>query len=316
MSVSAENKARLLLGFVLLLGVAGAAAWYLHLSARYAVYQITTHETVSGLAVDAPVEYHGVEVGKVKSINLTDSQTARVLMSIDKAAPVTTATVATITARGLSVRGFTGYVYVALEDSGTDFRPLVVRSGDKYPAIPAAQSKSVSLDVAIGQVNENVQRLTLLLEDVLDRKTVASLKQSLDDLHRVTGMLADDNVALRSVLVKAERASREIRPFLASTNETMSAVRTQFLPDAHRTLAHLDELSASLMTFASDAQPALDSGRNTIDILRTQLLPQAHRTLATLDDLANSLAGFAEKVNTDPSVIVRGSAPPRPGPGE
>jgi phospholipid/cholesterol/gamma-HCH transport system substrate-binding protein len=273
MKLDVDNKARIALALFLLLGAAAGTAWYLFASSRYMTYQIRTHDPVSGLIADAPIEYHGVDVGRVKSVDLIDSRTIRILLSIKKDAPVTAATVATITSRGLATRGFTGYVYVSLEDAGTDFRSLVARLDERYPAIPAAPSKSVNLDLAISQVNENVQFMTALLQDVLDKKTVASLKQSVDSLQRVTKTLADNNAKLSSIIVNGERASRQL-------------------------------------------QPLLESSKDTVNALQVQLLPEAHKALTSLDNLSKSLSGFATKVNKDPSVILRGAAPPPPGPGE
>ena len=273
MKLDADNKARIAFALVLLFATAAGAGWYLFSSSRYTTYQILTHDPVSGLIADAPIEYHGVDVGKVESVELIDSRSIRVLLSIKNGAPVTAATVATITSRGLATRGFTGYVYVSLEDSGTDSRSLVARSGERYPVISTAPSKSVNLDLAISQVNENVQFMTELLQNVLDKNTVASLKQSVDSLQRVTKTLADNNAKLSSLIVNGERASHQL-------------------------------------------QPLLESSKDTVNALQTQLLPEAHKALTSLDNLSTSLTGFATKVNKDPSVIVRGAAPPPPGPGE
>jgi phospholipid/cholesterol/gamma-HCH transport system substrate-binding protein len=131
----------------------------------------------------------------------------------------------------------------------------------------------VNLDLAISQVNENVQFMTDLLQNVLDKNTVASLKQSVDSLQRVTKTLADNNAKLSSLIVNGERASHQL-------------------------------------------QPLLESSKDTVNALQTQLLPEAHKALTSLDNLSTSLTGFATKVNKDPSVIVRGAAPPPPGPGE
>jgi phospholipid/cholesterol/gamma-HCH transport system substrate-binding protein len=78
--------------------------WYLRSVSRYASYQILTEDPVSGLAVDAPIEFHGVEVGKVKTIKLVNPHSVAILVNIDKSAPVTSASVATITSRGLATR--------------------------------------------------------------------------------------------------------------------------------------------------------------------------------------------------------------------
>jgi phospholipid/cholesterol/gamma-HCH transport system substrate-binding protein len=309
MKLDADNKARIAFALVLLLGAAVGIVWNVVSSARYTTYQVQTHDSVSGLIADAPVEYHGVDVGKVKSVELIDSRSIRILLSIRNDAPVTTATVATITSRGLATRGFTGYVYVSLEDAGTDSRSLVARAGERYPAIPTAPSKSVSLDLAISQVNGNVQVMTELLQNVLDKNTVASLKQSVDSLQQVTKMLADNNAKVNSLIINGERASRQLQPLLASSQETVTALQTQILPETHRALTSLDNLSTSL-------QPLVESSKDTVNALQTQILPETHKALASLDSLSTSLSGFATKVSKDPSVIVRGVAPRSLGPGE
>src|SRR5258708_36137823 len=95
-----NRMSRILFATVLLLLTVGGAVWYSHSVSRYAIYQIDTEDPVSGLAVDAPIEFHGVDVGKVKNIRLVNPRLVSVVLSIDKSAPVTSASVATITSRG------------------------------------------------------------------------------------------------------------------------------------------------------------------------------------------------------------------------
>src|SRR5437016_2294279 len=173
-------KARIAFVAFLLVMAAAAATWYLFSASRYVTYRIYTEDPVSGLLVDAPIEFHGVDVGKVKSVKLANPHAVSILLSIDKTAPITSASVATITSRGLATRGFTGYVYVALEDVGSDMRPLATRPGEPYPTIPTAPSKLVTLDTALNQVNQNVQVVTDLLRAILDQKPIAALKQAAD----------------------------------------------------------------------------------------------------------------------------------------
>jgi phospholipid/cholesterol/gamma-HCH transport system substrate-binding protein len=246
MKMNIENRARVAFALVLLLGAAAGLAWYFVVSSRYATFQIHTQDPVSGLIADAPVEFHGVDVGKVKRVELTDARSINILLSISKEAPVTTATVATITARGLATRGFTGYVYVSLEDVGSDARPLTAPAGSRFPVIPTAPSRSVNLDTAISQVNQNVQFMTELLQSVLDQNTIASLKQSVDSLRRIARTLAANNEKLGVIIVNTERASSQFEPLLQSSNEAVKALQNQVLPEAYRTLANLDNLSTSL----------------------------------------------------------------------
>lgn len=236
--------------FLLFLTVAGAA-WYFFSVSQYTTYQIYTRESVSGLMTDAPVEFHGVDVGKVKSVKLLSPHSVGIVLSIDRTAPVTSASVATITSRGLATRGFTGYVYISLEDVGDDSRPLTIRSGEPYPIIATAPSKALTLDTAMNQVNENFQVVTGLLETILDKTTVASLKQSADNLQQVTKVLAENTGKLNTIVANTERASHRFEPLMESSHDTVTALQTQILPEMHKALSSLDNLSSSFTDLAT-----------------------------------------------------------------
>lgn len=295
MKIDTNTTAKLVFVAFLLLALVAMALWYLVSVGSYLIYQISTEEPVSGLIVDAPVEFHGVDVGKVKNIKLVDPHTVRILLSIDKTAPISSASVATITSRGLASRGFTGYVYIAIEDAGIGSGPLAKRPGETYPTIPTAPSKSMTLDTTLNQVTANVQALTDLLQSTLDKKTIAALKESAESLQKVTTALAANTSKLNTIVVNTESASRRLAPLLDSSHDSMTALQTQILPQA---------------------RSVLDSSHDTVQALQTQILPEAHKALSDLDDLSSSAAEMSARINHNPSILVRGTAPPAPGPGE
>jgi ABC-type transporter Mla subunit MlaD len=329
-----NRRARLLFAAVLLVIVAAGGLWLLVTSASYTTYRIDTADAVSGLIADAPVELHGVEVGRVKSVELAGPRAVTILVDVKNGAPVTSATVATVTARGLAMRGFTGYVYVALEDTGAQRNPLAILPGQRYPVIPARASQVASLDLAISQVNDNVQALTRIVQTLLDPATVASLKDSVASVERVSRTLARNDERLERLLVNGERASADVPAFMHSSRATLERVDALLDPRTVETLRQLAgsldrvttmlaENDAKLRTLIGrseeatrDLAPVLQSTQETLDLLHGQVLPQAHRTLTHVDELSTTLNGAARKVDRDPSVLVRGARAPAPGPGE
>jgi phospholipid/cholesterol/gamma-HCH transport system substrate-binding protein len=236
-------------------------------------------------------------------------------LSVDKTAPVTSASVATITSRGLATRGFTGYVYVSIEDTSTDARPAVAPPGEAYPVIPTARSKAVTLDTAIDQVRENVQVMADLLQSVLDKKTVVSLRQSADNLQQVTKTLADNSDKLNSILASTERASRRLGPLLESSQETVKTLQGA----SHRLEPLLESSQETVRTLQGAShrlEPLLESSQDTVKALQTQVLPQTLKTLTDLDNLSGSFTDMATRISRDPSIVIRGSTRPAPGPGE
>ena len=73
--MSAHVKATLIFVVALCVGGLGVTYWYLWSSSQYTTYQLETHDSVSGLIADSPVELHGVEIGKVTGIGLVDART-------------------------------------------------------------------------------------------------------------------------------------------------------------------------------------------------------------------------------------------------
>jgi phospholipid/cholesterol/gamma-HCH transport system substrate-binding protein len=304
MKIGSNTMARLMFVSVLLVSTAVGVFWYLHSANGYAIYEIRTEDPVSGLAIDAPIEFHGVDVGKVKSIRLVNPSSVSIVLSIDKNAPVTSASVATITSRGLATRGYTGYVYISLDDDHAriDSRPLTPPPGEPYPVIRTASSKIITLDTSIAQMKDNVQVITDLLQSLLDKKTIASLKQSADSVEQLTKVLAANTEKLNSIVARTEHASDLFDSLLSTAGDAVGQLQTKIVPELHETLI--------------DLKPLLESSHDTVGALQTQILPEARKAIDNLDRLSITMTGVAAKIDRDPSILIRGATPPVPGPGE
>lgn len=317
---SAESRARWLFAAVLLCGGLLAAGWYRFDAAGYRTYEIGTQDNVSGLTVDAPVEFHGVEVGKVASIELAGPAAVRVLLRVRRDAPVSAATVATITSRGLASRGFTGYVFVSLDDDGGGAGPVVRLAGRAYPQLRTAASRSVSLDTAIAQASGDVQAMSRLLQRTLDERSVASLHETLGQLQQVTSALAGNGDRIAAMTGNLERASRRLGPLLDAGDRTAAALQAKVLPQAERAFHAVDGASLAWQSTAERTrgglQSLLASGNDSAVALQQQVLPQAYDAVADLQRLATTLDAVAQRLQRDPSLLVRASSPPPAGPGE
>jgi phospholipid/cholesterol/gamma-HCH transport system substrate-binding protein len=318
-SFDAARLARWVFAALVLAAAIAGIARYRFERARYATYEIRTTDNVSGLMVDAPVEFHGVDVGQVERVALAGPALVSVRLRIRKDAPVSSATVATITARGLASKGFTGYVVVALEDDATAAAPLpVVAGADRQ--LRSAPSRSLNLDTAMNQVNVNVQAMTRLLQATLDEHSVAAAKQTLDNLGKVTRVLADNSSRMKSIADNFERASSRIDALLRSGTETAETVRTRLVPQANEAFLAVDGASAAWRRTAertgSELAPLLAAGRDSAAAVQTQLLPQTYDAVVKLQTLTTTLDEFAQRLRHDPSLLLRAAAAPQPGPGE
>lgn len=210
---------------------------------KSSMYLIYMRESVSGLGIDSEVEFNGVDVGSVKSVELNDQnpQLVEVLISIKSNTPITQGTVATLSSRGL-----TGVVYVALKDDSSDLRPLKVEPGQIYPVIPTAPSIFVRLDTALEQASQNFKKITNSMEALLDAENLAAFKQTLRNLQVVTNTLALNNQRLTTILQNTQAASLKLSPLLETSTQAIRTLQTQTLPVAYTMLESLNTTAINL----------------------------------------------------------------------
>lgn len=324
MAADVYRKARLLFAAVVLGGVLAGVGWRVWSSGQTRTYRIQTKDAVSGLIVDSPVEFHGVEVGKVTKVDLMDGANVSILLSVDKSAPISKATVATITSRGLAARGFVGYVYVALENMAADAAPLAVGAGERHPVIATGPSRIATMDTSVAEVTARVDALIQRLDSLFDDETIAALKRSLSGLQvlsHVAESVLDENMiaSLKASLQGLQDISRRMESVL--DDKTVAALKRSLegLQEITATLAannrRLDSLIVNAERDSRDVRPLVEATSVTVRELRTQVLPEFYRTIGDLRDLTRSVNGLANRLSRDPSTLVRGTITP-PGPGE
>ena len=288
-----ENRAHALAAglFTLALAAALIAAglWFRRDDIRFSEYLLATTGSVTGLKVEAPVRYRGVDVGRVESIRLEPGGSGRVhiLLGVNEDTPVTRGTYAQ-----LGYQGVTGLAFVSLDDDGSSSERLKSGSGEP-PRIEIRPSIFDSSMDLVASVKELSARLSDLLNEN-NRKTLTKALAGFEQASRQTAVLAE----------KLQAGAGEI-PALAG--------------DARATLADISRLSRKL----EERSAAFDRMANSMDEVGTAarsfgdetlprinvLVEQLQRDTRTLDRVLNSL-------NDNPQAFIFGSQRSKPGPGE
>lgn len=269
---------------------------------RYVVYML---ESVSGLNVDSSLKYRGVDVGKVEeiSIDAENPQRIRLLLQIRSDIPITVDTVAT-----LEYQGLTGLANVNLKGGSAGSAPLRAAPGEDYPVIQTEPSLFSRLDTTISELLAN---LTALLNDG-NRDNIAA---TLTNMATFSKALAEQSTHL-------DTAVENFNEMLANSR-TASAGLPQLI----------DKLSASASTVADMAQEFREFAEHANDIsagleqlvertggdLNNLAATAAPAFTAMLEDLriaAQNLNRLSAELANDPSVLLYGSEPVAPGPGE
>ena len=112
----------------------------------YDTYLTYMTESVSGLNLNAPVRYRGVQVGRVRAIALAPDnvELVQVTLQIERGTPVKEDTVAM-----LETQGLTGISYVDLTAGRRDSAPLQARPGEEFPVIRSGASLISRLETSV-----------------------------------------------------------------------------------------------------------------------------------------------------------------------
>ncbi len=187
----------------------------------YNPYLVYMQEAVSGLNVNAPVKYNGVDVGYVDQIGIDkkDPQRVRLLLQIEAGTPITLSTTATMMTQGL-----TGISYIGLRVSGTGTQaPLRTNPNEKYPVIKSTPSLLLQLDTAIRKVVFSFENINAKISELLTPANREAIARSLKNIDTVTAAFAkNDAESLATILDNGAQASTDLNPLLTKLNESAS----------------------------------------------------------------------------------------------
>jgi len=302
--------------FTLLLGIGVilAALWFSRENYDHVTYVLESRHSVSGLNPQAPVRLRGVPIGKVQSIEFDDEDRNVILITIlvKGGSRITRGTFAQLGAQGI-----TGTSYVMLEDDGKkpEFLPPSTEKASRIAVKRALfdELANSGQDILV-QVNRVAKQLETLLSEPNQEKLVGALgavrgmSERIEVLAKAIepGMknlpaLAGD---ARKTLQSADVALRDLAPALQEAKSTLASVDKLAREYAKRADA-LDRVAKSAEQIGGAAQGASSDTAPRVNVLLEELA----RNSRNLDRLLAEL-------NEQPSGLVFGRSPARPGPGE
>ena len=302
-----ENRSHALAAglFTLILGAALAAValWFSKDDIKLIPYVLTTNSPVTGLKVEAPVRYRGVDVGKVDDISIDARNNGRVQirLGVKEGTPITSGTYAQ-----LGYQGITGLAYVLLGDDGKSQYPLPSSPGAlaQIRMKPSLMDDGEVLFASFAEIAEKVKHL-------LDDENQGHVRRTLAGLEDVTQRA--------SVAAKKLEPSLDAMPGLISQTKGLAS-------DARASVRKADELIGSVNGLAlkldarvdtlTRAVASVEEVGTTARAVNDETVPRMN---GFIDDLSKDTRTIGRVVNTlgeQPQSIVFGTPPGRPGPGE
>ena len=223
---------------------------------RYDCYMLYFLEPVDGLNIDSSVKLNGVDVGKVKSIEVDRQRPERtaVKVCLHQGTPITADMYGT-----LKLQGITGLSYVEIR-GGAKGSPLLQSDGEKPAVIPVKRSMFYAL--------------TSEAPDMMEK-----LSNAIDGLNRVLSKENTDRVA--SIL---ENTDRVVKKALLLENSI----------DAK--LDELNETIKTAAVSVKDAGDSLDDMGRRIDSVVKNIEGLIPDVMQSVDDTGKEISRLAKRV--------------------
>lgn len=250
------------------------------LDRNYAYYDVL-FDTVAGLALASPVQFNGVDVGKVTAIDLDRDDPGRVRVRIEliSATPVRQGTEATLESQGV-----TGVSIVSLAGGQPDAERLRIVEPNDVPMIPSKPSA--------------VQDLLQGAPDLL-AEAIALLK----DIKEFT--TEDNRTAISNILNNVDSATANlntaINDFSAMSGDVGTAVD------------QIKDFTTRLETLSDNADGAIATAVRTMDNfdgLTNELTPLVSTLANEISRLIGDLSNLTAQIERDPTRFLLGSQTP------
>ena len=276
---------------------------------RYVVYMT---DSVSGLNVDAPLRYRGVDVGKVEQISIDpkDPQLIRLLLQVRQGTPVSEDTVAT-----LEYQGLTGIASVNLSGGKSGSPPPQALPGEDYPIIQSRPSIFASLDTSLEALLKSLTETSASLNALLNEENRDNISRSIESVATLSDNFAKQSSHLETLIAHLEvtlantsTASADFPKLVSEFTQSATAI-TRMADEIRGIGENLAAASASIeKTVDASSDGVVDFARNT--------LPEISQMVYELRLASENLRRMSEALEQDPSLLMYGAPEPEPGPGE
>jgi phospholipid/cholesterol/gamma-HCH transport system substrate-binding protein len=264
-------------------------------------YQVIFTEPVTGLSEGSAVQYNGIAVGTVETLNLAPKDPRQVvaLLKLKADAPVKVDTRAK-----LSITGLTGVPFIQLTGGSPNAPALASGDRDEIPVIRAEAS-------ALQNIADTANRLVSRMDQVLSEENVKRIADTLAHLESMTGAIADQREDLRALLINARESSEQLSKTLVTTNRAVEDVDRELVDKLPGLVSKLDATLTNLDSAASGANAILGENRAAINSFANDGLSQLGPTLGELRSLVRDLRRISDHLESSPARYLLGRDAPK-----
>jgi len=255
-------------------------------------YDIFFTQSVDGLAKGSEVNFNGVPVGQIKTIELwkKDPTFVRVRIAVNTEVPITVGTTATIQG------SFTGVSDIQLEGAVKGAPPITEPGPEGVPVIPTKRGGLGeilnSAPLLLERLATLTDRLTVLLSDQ-NQKSISGILANTDqmtrDIAQATPELKGTLREMQNTLREAAQALHAFEGVAAKANDLLGEQGGQLTTDLRETMRSARAAAEQLEGALKDMRPAAQQ-------ISTSTLPAAEAAIQDLRATTRALRDVTEKI--------------------
>jgi phospholipid/cholesterol/gamma-HCH transport system substrate-binding protein len=264
---------------------------------EYDTYEIQFAGSVSGLDRGSSVRYLGVDVGRVRRLAI-DTQNARrvnVVVEVDKSAPISSATRAS-----LKYQGVTGLLYIELREAADIPKTASLQQGTRYPRIESVAS---DFDVLIESLPELMGRATALLERlgrVLSDQNLAAFSETLTNLQKTSAGLPATGKSVAALIEQMQATVVEVR----TAAEGLRGITTDSRPQIQEALEKMTTIASNLEQASARIDRFTQKSETQLGNFTEQGLFELQRLMRETRSAAREFRDLSRSLKENPSQIL------------
>ena len=242
----------------------------------YKLYEIFITSPISGLSVGAPVEFNGVVVGKVANIQFLPADPRKVFVYLNIQHD-------TPITQGTQAKIDISEI-ITEKLTGFPYTYISLRDDGSHPAKITRLPGQPYLLIPMSKDVTPTQPSLVKLSQAIQQSNAA-----------IQPLFTPENVESLKQLVFS---LQQLTGVLAKNSDKLDNI-----------LVNTDQASRKF-------GPFLNSTNDTLLTLKTETLPQVYNMTVNANQTLESVQRLLGKINNNPSIIIRGEALPKLGPGE
>lgn len=279
---------------------------------NYHRFKVYMTESVSGLAPEATVKFHGVDVGIVESIGINpkNSEEVELTLKIKKETPIKVDSSAV-----LKFYGVTGLAFIEIV-GGSKNAPLLSTSPESIATIRSSLSDE-SLSNIASKLSTTLDRADRLFSD----QNVENIAQSLNNLHSLTGQIDSYQGKIKTLLAQSIALENNATNSFVAMNDAADNVKntstnfnTLIQTKMSTTLESLETTSRESHELIRKIEASINRG--DYNLAASPASKELEILLSQTQTLTQEMEATLNQLRASPSDLFFKQSTQKPGPGE